>query len=286
MEFNHLLEQEGLDRKTVLVLRHTPREQELFDVMPWLITEKPAVFNAYQQTQSPRVAKKMVGADYVASFFGHESGKAVFVGLYEKRGSTLMTRAEVRGFAAHRELLKYGLNDAGPKRLWFDLVQTKFHADWQGKLIIRWPTPEVAWSRWAKGNQFEIEAILDESIFVGELGNWRELVFTWDQLQLIPKRWKDVLSRWRGVYFIWDSSIRKGYVGSAYGKDKLLGRWLNYAKTGHGGNKLLKLRKPQKFHFSILEWAAEDMEDRDILEREKWWKARLHTKAPDGLNDN
>ncbi len=286
MEFNDLLKQENFDLKSVLVLRHTPKEPELLKVMPWLISERPEVFNAYQQTQSPKVEKKFLKAEYVASFFGHEPGKAVFVGLYKKLGETPKSHAQLRKISEHCELLKYGMNDGCADRIWFDMKLTKFHENWQGKLIIRWPSPEVAWSRWAEGNHFGIEAILDESILIGKLDNWRELVFTWDELHLIPKRWKDALSQWRGVYFIWDSKDRKGYVGAAYGKDKLLGRWLNYAKTGHGGNKLLKLRKPESFHFSILEWAAPDMEDRDIIEREKWWKLRLHTKAPNGLNEN
>lgn len=63
-------------------------------------------------------------------------------------------------------------------------------------------------------------------------------------------------------------------------------RWIDYAKRGHGGNKFLNLRKPRTFLFSILEWAAPDMKDREILERERMWKQRLHTKAPNRLNDN
>ena len=42
-------------------------------------------------------------------------------------------------------------------------------------------------------------------------------------------RWKSALSQWRGVYFIFDATDGKGYVGSAYGSGNLLGRWLNYA---------------------------------------------------------
>ena len=112
------------------------------------------------------------------------------------------------------------------------------------------------------------------------------MVFSWSDLHVIPQRWIDVLSHWRGVYYIWDSRDRRGYVGSATGEQGLYQRWINYAKSGHGGNKLLKLRKPKTFQFSILEWAAPDMEDREIMERERMWKERLHTKSPDGLNDN
>ena len=289
MEFNDLLQRSGIDPKKVpvLVLRHSPKEPELFRVMPWLITDRPATFNAYQQTQTPRVEKQMSRAKFVAAFFGHELDKAAFVGLYEMKKNQWVTQAQLQKKSAHRELLKYAHDDSGPKRLWFDLVRTgSFYSDWQGKLIIRWPNPALVWSRWADKNTFMVDAILDESVFSSELASWRELVFSWNDLHLIPQRWKDVLSRWRGVYFIWDSRDRKGYVGSATGKEGLYGRWIDYSKRGHGGNKLLKLRRPKTFQFSILEWSAPDMEDRDILDRERWWKKRLHTKAPFGLNEN
>lgn len=86
MELNDLLEREKIDLASVLVFRHSPKEDALFKVMPWFITEKPQVFNAYQQTQTPRVEKQLSRAKYVAAFFGHESDKAAFVGLYEKKG--------------------------------------------------------------------------------------------------------------------------------------------------------------------------------------------------------
>ena len=71
MEFNDLLQRSGIDPKKVpvLVLRHSPKEPELFRVMPWLITDRPATFNAYQQTQTPRVEKQMSQAKFVAALF-------------------------------------------------------------------------------------------------------------------------------------------------------------------------------------------------------------------------
>ena len=66
---------------------------------------------------------------------------------------------------------------------------------------------------------------------------WDELRFTWGELKILPSKWKAALSQWRGIYFIFDESDGQGYVGAAYGKENILGRWLNYAKRGHGGNK-------------------------------------------------
>lgn len=57
----------------------------------------------------------------------------------------------------------------------------------------------------------------------------------------------------RAIYYIFDPSDGKGYVGSAYGSENLLQRWLGYAATGHGANPHLKMRDRQNFQFTILE---------------------------------
>ena len=78
---------------------------------------------------------------------------------------------------------------------------------------------------------------------------------------------------------------RRGYVGSAYGSDNLLGRWRNYAASGHGGNKLLRKRDPNTFRFSILQRVDPDMDTDQIIQLENTWKDRLHTREF-GLNVN
>jgi hypothetical protein len=64
MTLNDLLVGKGIDPRQVLVFRHRPRDSELRRVLPWLAAERPAVFNAYQQTQGERVEKAMRGAGY------------------------------------------------------------------------------------------------------------------------------------------------------------------------------------------------------------------------------
>ena len=67
---------------------------------------------------------------------------------------------------------------------------------------------------------------------------WDEIAFPWEELGVLPTRWKSALSQWRGIYYIFDGSDGKGYVGSAYGRSNLLGRWQAYAASGHGGSTL------------------------------------------------
>ncbi|MCH7622967.1 MAG: GIY-YIG nuclease family protein, partial [Nitrospinae bacterium] len=122
---------------------------------------------------------------------------------------------------------------------------------------------------------------LDDSI-----PEWDTIILTWEELGILPSLWKLALSQWRGIYYIFDTSNSKGYVGSAYGEDNLYGRWQDYAGSGHGGNRLLKKRDPKNFRFSILQRVSPDMDARDLIRLESSWKERLHSRQPYGLNDN
>ena len=83
MDLNQLLTGKGIDLREVLVFRHRPTEPELNKVLPLLAADRPDLFNAYQQTHGEKVERAMTKAGYVASFIGHEPGKALFVGLYK-----------------------------------------------------------------------------------------------------------------------------------------------------------------------------------------------------------
>ena len=129
-------------------------------------------------------------------------------------------------------------------------------------------------------------AILEESAFDAAMPSWDRLMFSWEQLRVLPTAWKSKISQWRGIYYIFDISDAKGYVGSAYGHDNILGRWQNYAAVGHGGNKLLRKREPRNFQFTILQRVSPDTEASEVIQLEGSWKERLHTRTPYGLNDN
>jgi len=103
---------------------------------------------------------------------------------------------------------------------------------------------------------------------------------------LLPASRKSTLSELRGIYYIFDVSAGKGYVGSACGEENLLGRWMNYSSSGHGENRLLRAREPQNFRFTILERVSPDLDARQVIQLENSWKERLHTRKPFGLNDN
>jgi hypothetical protein len=289
MELNDLLAKKGIDPKGVLVLRHRPQARELHKVLPWLAAERPDTFNAYQQAQRPRVEKAMQKADYVASFIDHGAGKALFIGLYRRGKFRPLTFEQYWKIPANIEMRKFDLRGfvKGERDfvLWFDLAPTDFYKDWKGRLVVDWPGLERSWWRWADRNVIPISTIHPRSILDKEMQRWDELCFTWDELKVLPTTWKSALRQWRGIYFIFDESDGQGYVGSAYGTDNLLGRWLNYAARGHGGNKELRKRVAASFRFTILERVSPDMEAADVIRLEASWKDRLHTREF-GMNEN
>lgn len=294
MNLNDLLTSKGIDPQHVLVMRHRPHEPGLYKVLPWLAAEKPNVFNAYQQTQGEKLEKVLVGmcgSGYVASFIGHEPGKALFIGLYSIGKTRTLTREAYWRIPAYAEMKAFGMigfTEDNPRKsvLWFDLQATDFYATWKGKLVVGWPPPERSWWRRSHRNEMPILSVLEESVLDAAMPEWDAITLSWEELGVLPSRWKSALSHWRGIYYIFDSSDGKGYVGSAYGEANLYGRWSNYAARGHGGNRLLRKRDPRTFRFSILQRVSPDMNATDLIRLESAWKERLHTRAPFGLNDN
>ena len=285
MNFNYLLEQNSIDPATTLCMRHKPAEADLRRSFLWLAAEKPEVFDAYQSTQKPREEKQLQKAHHVAAFIGDRSGRAVFAGLYKNNGHRMTTLAERKKIPGWAELTKFKLLDAERDRLWFDLERSDTLSEWVGKLVVSW-TGERSWSRWAAKNDFSIVALNEESLLVGAAPDWREFIFSWQELKIIPSSWCAALAQWRGVYYIFDTAQGRGYVGSAYGTDNILGRWNNYARSGHGENKLLKQCKPDTLRFSILERLSPDTPMDEVIARENSWKERLHTRGNHGLNAN
>jgi hypothetical protein len=288
-----LLELEGVEPSETLVLRHRPVEPRLRRILPILAEEEPELFNLYQRSHSPRAESAVGRAQYIAAFIGHEPRRAVFVGLYERRGAIRMTPEESRQHPGYQKLVALGLSrweDVDPRAtaLLFDLEPMEPLSRWKGKLVIEWPGSDRAWFRRpnADGNRFPVLAINQDSLLVTEMPTWRQLCLSWSDLHALPRSWEAALAQWRGVYFLFDTSDGKGYVGSAYGGENILGRWRGYASSGHGGNLLLRQRHPGSFVFSILQLLSQDTPPDEVLAIEADWKTRLHSRAPFGLNAN
>lgn len=294
MQLNDLLLKAGVDPTRTLVLRHKPMEAQLAKALPLIASERPHLFNIFQSYQGPSVERSMLAlrGGWLASFIAYGPAKAAFVGIYEIGADAqphdrdkFWAVPENQALAGHGY---WGFTDAEtrPHQMRFDLREAEHYADWRGKLIVGWPPPERSWYRRAHNNVMPILAIREDSAFAPPLPNWDEVEFTWSELAILPQRWRSALEHWRGIYAIWDSTDAKTYVGSAYGSSNILGRWLTYGVTGHGGNRLLRDRDPQAFRFTILQRVSPDMLPEEVIRLESSWKTRLHTRAPHGLNEN
>ena len=103
--------------------------------------------------------------------------------------------------------------------------------------------------------------------------------------------WHEKLSAVGGVYLITDESTGKQYVGSATGKDGILGRWRNYTTNGHGGNQLLEeliSSDPEakfKLRYTILRTVSHSISKKEVIEMETLFKQKLGSRVQ-GLNKN
>ncbi|HEX8363873.1 MAG TPA: GIY-YIG nuclease family protein [Allosphingosinicella sp.] len=292
LEFAHLLELEQLDAGRSLLLRHCPWEPPLRRILPALAEEDPDLFNLYQRSHGRKAEAAVSKAGLIASFIGHEPGRALFVGLYENCGAEPMTPEESRRHPGYQRLVGLGLSqweevDPRATALFFDLKPLNVMSRWKGKLVIQWPPPDRSWFRRPNAtNRFPVLAIHEESLLIQKMPTWPDLCLSWGDLQALPRSWQAALAQWRGIYYIHDASDGRGYVGSAYGSENILGRWRGYAAVGHGGNALLRKRDPANFTFSILERVSPDMPSESVVHIESRWKTRLHTRVPHGLNAN
>lgn len=288
LDFNNLIELAGYNPSQTLVVRHVPREKKLKRALPWIVAERPDLWLAWQCIQWESLEKAMQRGKYIASFVGLESASATLAGFYEIGKSQTLDYNGYQNFPGNSELERLGMSGREPDMndcLAFELEALPFHDNWIGKLTLEWPPPFQQWWRWGGRKAFPVSYIAQESMFIEAVPDWRDIVLSHAELATLPITWSSALAQWRGIYFIHDRTKQAGYVGAAYGSENILGRWRDYAATGHGGNRGLRASDPDDLSFSILERTSPDTPADEVIALEASWKARLHTRLT-GLNAN
>ncbi len=166
--------------------------------------------------------------------------------------------------------------------------------DYEEKMIIEWGKSARSWAQ--KGTtEKPIVAIQAKKlkIFTG----FEKLILSYDELREIVENakdyenWHTALSSVYAVYLITDTEGGMQYIGSAYGKNGLLGRWSEYVNTKHGNNrKMIKLldkypERYRKFQFCVLQILPKNLSKEEVVDIERLWKEKLYTREF-GLNDN
>ncbi|MHA6346445.1 GIY-YIG nuclease family protein [Roseivivax sp. CAU 1761] len=165
----------------------------------------------------------------------------------------------------------------------YDLEWIEEASPYAERVLIRWGAGTRAWSQWASRNSKEILEFrmqAQEPPFPG----FSSFSARISEMPAFPQSWVGALSGVRGIYLLVADNGEQ-YVGSATGVDGMIGRWRSYLANGHGNNVLLKASGHKDYTVSILEIASPDMAQRDILDREDYWKAKLRSRAH-GLNGN
>lgn len=93
MDFNQLLQIDGVDPASTVVMRHRPGESRLHSAFVRIVQEQSHLFNAYQRIQgSERISRSIQKARYVAAMLALGGDSAVLVGNYEMKGHSTRTR--------------------------------------------------------------------------------------------------------------------------------------------------------------------------------------------------
>ena len=155
-----------------------------------------------------------------------------------------------------------------------------------GRLIVKFSNKSQNLIRKAESvmDKCEVFEIIDGPFDDDGFPGYENIHLSWHELKRVieKKDWKTALENQKGVYLITDISTGKRYVGSAYGKDMLLGRWRSYVDNGHGGNidlkgldlDVIKLN----FKYSVLDIYKSTTNDEIIINRESYWKRVLLTR--------
>lgn len=184
-----------------------------------------------------------------------------------------------------------------PRGYYYTLSEVQACNELNGRLTVSFQRPGrtsyLKAERWAE--KIEVCEIRQSPLTIRDFPGYRNVNISFMELQQIfreaPPSWSSALSSVAGVYLISDMKLGKLYVGSAYGEGGIWRRWGDYAKTGHGGNKSLRLLKqsdsthPKHWRLSILELADVTASDDTVLQRENHWKQVLLSRTH-GLNEN
>lgn len=275
LRFNMLLQDEGIAPANVRLLRHQTVRAGRTPYSLW--RDRPDLFEAYQRTQDPE-RRAWFRQPYWASFVATPAGSTLFAGLYK----TALIGPVPEGYVDPTTGKVPG-HDKGRIYDLYDCALAPELAAFAGRLHVDWGPGTRTWSQRADQSDktiLQLDRKLEEESFPG----FTRFVATLSEIEAMPIGWKEALRSSRGVYLLACPRTREHYVGQAGGEDGFLGRWRQYAASGHGGNVGLRLRDPSDYQVSVLEVVGTNDIAR-LGELEALWKTKLMSRDI-GLNRN
>lgn len=259
------------------------------------------LFDCFNSIQDGQYETRMSKYRFVYVFMG-EGKVARFYALYKVKEK--ITRAE----AKKRNLIPDGYKERiegvnwkwDPEGAYFVLQKISTPGNLERRLLVHFASGQQNVPTFKTAAKYEVTQV-EPPRLTTEFTNYKNVYLTYNELKCVVKdiKWQDMLSRFGGVYLIHDINTGKNYVGSAYNKEGILGRWKNYAKNPTGGSeesgniKLVELLRDKPgyaekyFRYSILEILplSSKNNNQDILDAENRWKKHLGTREY-GLNAN
>lgn len=280
---NNVLEFAGLDMsKKIKIARH--QDTRDIDVHELLATGHFDIYQSYQEKN------QFKDCDYLVSCLGIENNQALFIGVYQ-----VVRTIPVNGFPDDIVVPFRGKAKLRSKYK-YDLVKLTGFEELENRLVINWKNSAQAWCMKIDTNEKEVVQLLPKG-YIRDFPGYLDLNLSFRELKGIMNDptanlvWHKMLSSVGGVYLILDTEEGLQYVGSASGKEGILGRWKDYAKTKHGGNKMLiqllekEPERIHKFRYSILQTLPASLTRNEINAEERKYKEKLGSRAY-GLNLN
>lgn len=283
MEILKLLEMYGLDiTKNIKIVRHQDPRLGIEGIRKVFRNNELELYQSYQEKNRFNIG------DYLISCIGMENRQSLFIGVYKVYG-----KESVNGFPDTYNVSFKGLSKTESKYKYSIKELTEYH-ELKGRVIVNFA--DRTWCQDAKNKPIDVIQILPQG-YVKDFPGYHDFILSFQELKNIienkssNKVWHDTLSAVAGIYLIVDQKTGLQYVGSAYGKDGILGRWKVYVQCKHGNNdRLVNLigNNPDyvnNFRFTILQTMSKSSSKNEVIARENLFKEKLGSRAF-GLNSN
>jgi hypothetical protein len=233
--------------------------------------------------QSYQGKPRFDNVDMIVSFYGLSGTRSCFYGVFKvircRSGSEGPTPADCPWVYEWREKCPY----------FYDLERLPSYEALEHRLVIDWGKGVQAYHQWMSNKP--VLELLPEGRRLPVFDDYLEFRLSYHELKELYRHpdahhdWRSALQAVAGVYLILAEKTGDLYVGSAYGATGIWGRWEQYAKTGHGGNKLLiellarDSAYPERFWFSLLQILPKTLTLKEVIKREELYKQKLGTRA-------
>jgi hypothetical protein len=267
LTFNAILRHEGIDSAIVQLVRHQDTRYPGRPTPYILWRSNDGRFDTYQGIQ--RLERFRLGG-LLASFVVTPQGETIFAGLYSVDGVGPAPEPTIDPVS-------------GQDMTGCNLYQTRPDprlSEYVGLLVIDWGLGFRSWVQRADRQDKPVREIrreINEPPFPG----FAQFRWDIDEIEALPLSWQEVLRSVKGIYLLVCKETGRQYVGSAKGEESLLGRFLDYARTGHGRNVELKRRGRKPYQVTVLEIANSGL---GIEQIEETWKRKLMSREF-GLNE-